>query len=132
MRREPHLGREEVTRRLRPVIKPAVRRSAFLLLLVSLLLTLGVGSLAHATESLAQHDEEATAWHWQGDGDHSPPDQDSAVPHHHGSCHGHHIGTPAERSVLDDSRVMPLAGQADPVFPLRPVDHLPEIEPPIF
>ncbi|MEE4453396.1 hypothetical protein [Novosphingobium resinovorum] len=110
----------------------AVRRSAFLMLLVSLLLTLGVGAMAHATESLAQHDVEKVAWHWEGDGDHSPPDQDSPVPHHHGGCHGHHIGTPTLLPVVAGIGALALAGEAEVMTALRPVERQPEIDPPIF
>jgi hypothetical protein len=33
--------------------------------------------------------------HAPGDGDEVPADGDSAFPHHHGTCHGHDVGTPA-------------------------------------
>lgn len=105
-------------------------RSAFLLL-ISLLLTLCVGSLAHAMESSAPHGEATAAWHWDGDDDHFPPDQDSAVPHHHGSCHGHHIGTPVARISVAANHVLSLAGESEPAVPMQPVERQPEIDPPI-
>jgi hypothetical protein len=65
------------------------------MLLISLFATLGVGSIAHASEELDCAGPVAglVADH----GDHVPADSDNPMLHHHGGWHGHHIGTPASR-----------------------------------
>ena len=33
-------------------------------------------------------------------GDQVPADDDKGYPHHHGGCHGHHVGTPATDKLM--------------------------------
>ena len=74
-------------RRLLPLV------SAFMLVLV-----LWTGSAAHAAEAMECGTEAAaSAGHYEGDGDEVPADGDSGTPHHHGVCHGHCVGVPADR-----------------------------------
>lgn len=58
-----------------------------------LMLSLGLGAAAHATENLSCIDAtSATAFeHSDGDADQVAADADKAYPHHHGGCHGHHV-----------------------------------------
>jgi hypothetical protein len=69
-----------------------------LLLLTSLMLalSLGLGSVAHASEPIgcATTGTEVSAGHSDGDSDQVPADGDSGFPHHHGGCHGHHVAAP--------------------------------------
>ncbi|WP_313539265.1 hypothetical protein [Sphingomonas sp.] len=52
--------------------------------------------MAHAAEAAGGNfGAIAFTVHAQGDGDEVPADADQAVPHHHGICHGHDVGTPA-------------------------------------
>ena len=71
------------------------RLSAFILFLI-LTLSLGLGSTAHATEVLGCVEVSAalSIGHAEGDGDQVPADADRGYPHHHGECHGHHVGVP--------------------------------------
>lgn len=68
------------------------RWSAFFLCLM-FMLSLGLGSVAHATEDLTCIDATAASAfeHTDGDADQVAADADKAYPHHHGGCHGHHI-----------------------------------------
>lgn len=54
-------------------------------------LTLGLGTVAHATEPLVSLDNRVAAelGHTPTDGDEVPADHDKAFPHHHADCHGH-------------------------------------------
>jgi hypothetical protein len=71
------------------------RLSAFLLGLI-LILSLGVGSVAHATEEIrcVEASTGMSLDHHDGDADQVPGDADKDYPHHHGGCHGHHVGVP--------------------------------------
>lgn len=65
--------------------------------LVCLMLVLtGLSGMAHAAEAVggSMAGIEFTA-HAPGDGDEVPTDSDNGLPHHHASCHGHDVGTPA-------------------------------------
>jgi len=41
------------------------------------------------------------AAHAPGDGDEVPADADKGYPHHHASCHEHHVNTPIVRTTID-------------------------------
>ncbi len=57
--------------------------------------SLGFGALAHASEPVTCIEAPAGAeFHSEGDSDQVPADAGDAYPHHHGGCHGHHIGAP--------------------------------------
>lgn len=70
-----------------------MRRFVILFACLTMALSLGLGSVAHAMEPVVCVDA-ATALesgHVDGDGDQVPADGDKGYPHHHGGCHGHHI-----------------------------------------
>lgn len=74
-------------------------RRLFAFIMVFLLASsLGLGSIAHADEGAATVEissEMATALgHYDGDRDEVPSDFGKGYPHHHGSCHGDHVGVP--------------------------------------
>ncbi|MBN8840494.1 MAG: hypothetical protein J0I25_09870 [Sphingomonadales bacterium] len=67
--------------------------------------------------------------HTPGDGDEVPADSDNGLPHHHGLCHGHDVGTPEtgpsqpcrtrETSTLSGSPARALVA-SDQSVPARP------------
>jgi hypothetical protein len=60
-----------------------------------LMLTAWVG-VAHAAEvgGCIETSQYEAAAHVEGDGDQVPADADKGYPHHHGSCHAHHMSAP--------------------------------------
>ncbi len=55
------------------------------------------GTAAHAAEAMqCVESTAASTGHFVGDADEVPGDSDKATPHHHGICHGHCMGVPAE------------------------------------
>jgi hypothetical protein len=87
-------------------------RLSALILSLLIVLSLGLGSAAHAMEAGAGIEvPQSLAWaHSSNDGDQVPADSDKNYPHHHVSCHGDHVGVP----------VMPV-----PVFPVSAVRACP-------
>ena len=100
--------------------------------LACLMLTLVSWSgMAHAAEGTAGS---AAAYdfsvHAPGDGDEVPGDADNGLPHHHGACHSHDLGTPqiafaqpvaaGGGQLRGSCRVMPLSPAADGVTPRPP------------
>ncbi|CAN5351458.1 hypothetical protein BH09PSE3_BH09PSE3_05610 [soil metagenome] len=73
-----------------------LRMHRLTVLFACLMLSLGLGSIAHAAEGASRIDMSVgtSIDHSDGDGDQVPGDGDNAFPHHHGECHGHHIGIP--------------------------------------
>lgn len=72
-----------------------MHRLPALFLYLMLALSLGFGSVAHATEGpVCIEATRATGTGRDGDRDQVPADADKAYPHHHGGCHGHHVGMP--------------------------------------
>jgi hypothetical protein len=100
--------------------------------IVCLMLVLtGWTGIAHANESMAciEVAQVDAAMHMAGDSDEVPADADKGYPHHHATCHGHHVAAPAESNVavaLTDRRAefasdkarLWLTHQSDPA--LRP------------
>ncbi len=77
-----------------------LRRSMILLLL--LMTSLIASTTVHASEVPASATLECSGEiHSEGDADQSPGDSDGAVPHHHGSCHGHGLAMPVSGSAPD-------------------------------
>ncbi|MES2290071.1 MAG: hypothetical protein V4530_10065 [Pseudomonadota bacterium] len=75
------------------------RVSAFFVYL-TLVLSLGMGSVAHAAENAGCVEIAADSGsHTDGDAD-QKPDTEKGVPHHHGGCHGHHVGVPEKPRVI--------------------------------
>ena len=64
-----------------------------------LALILGLGSVAHAAETVgctaaAEAATATAAGHADGDEDQVPGDSGKPYTHHHASCHGHHLASP--------------------------------------
>ena len=79
-----------------------MRRVLALVMSFLLAASLGFGGVAHASEPFACIDATSAQVfdHAQGDGDEVPADTGKDYPHHHGGCHGHHIGTPLVATSL--------------------------------
>jgi hypothetical protein len=69
---------------------------------LALVLSLGLGSAAHASESMGYVEISAAGLvaHSVGDSDELPADADKAYPHHHADCHGHQLGVPATSEAV--------------------------------
>lgn len=109
-----------------------MHRLSALLMCLMLVLSLGLGSVAHATEGVTCVDATASSSldHSVGDGDQVPADADKAYPHHHGNCHGHHVGVPIGAdpvASIGGLRVTPLAWNNEP---RAPVPSDPALRPP--
>jgi hypothetical protein len=110
----------------------AMRRLSALFLCLMLVMSLGVGSVAHAAEGPVGVEISAATsiGHADGDGDQVPADSQKGYPHHHAECHGHDIGVPiASNSVasVTEPRVTPSTWNNGPVAP-SPSD--PALRPP--
>jgi hypothetical protein len=78
-------------RRKRAVVPKLLPILAVLLLLLS-----GGTTIAKAGVVTACSASDSVCWsHAPDDGGEVPVDADKDIPHHHGSCHGHHVGVPA-------------------------------------
>ena len=91
-----------------------MRRLLALALCLLLASTLGLGSVAHANEPVTCIEASAASSidHADGDGDQVPADSEKSYPHHHGGCHGHHVGVPITLDPLQhgtDHRVQRLS-----------------------
>jgi hypothetical protein len=77
-----------------------MHRLTILFACLAVFLTLGVGSVSHAMEPIVCIDANSAAenGHADGDGDQVPADSDKGYPHHHGSCHGHHVAAPMAKA----------------------------------
>lgn len=93
-------------------------------------LMIWTGTTAHAAEAMGciEISTEA-AGHFDGDSDQVPADPEKGVPHHHGGCHGHHVGIDAgavaPKAALAESGALDLrreglASGCDPGTALRP------------
>lgn len=84
------------------------------LLLISLLMafSLVTAASAHVAEQVGcVETTSAGSEHFDGDSDEVPADTDTGYPHHHGGCHGHHVGVPITAEPVRHSanrRVQPL------------------------
>lgn len=90
-----------------------------------ILLSMGMGTLAHATEAsiCTENDSSLSIGPADGHGDLQPGDADNGLPHHHGGCHGHHVGTAGSRVAFDGT-----AATRDRLM-IPPVPRLSAIEP---
>ena len=101
------------------------------ILFACLAVFLSLGSVSHAMEPIVCIDANSAAeiGHTDGDGDQVPADSDKGYPHHHASCHGHHVAVPIAKvesfgqdsvgSITRPAQVTALAtAAADPA--LRP------------
>lgn len=112
-----------------------MRQSLALIASLMLVLTLWTGlsmSAAHAAEIVGCMELSAgTANHVAGDGDEVPGDADNPLPHHHGSCHNHHLNLPA---IDGPVTIIPIAGTAlriDPAIEPDTITAARDLRPPI-
>ena len=86
-----------------------MHRILTLLAATLLILSLGLGTIAHGAETMACADASTSSVAGHDDADAGPDRDDSgkATPHQHGGCHGHHAlmlsGAPADgaRPAID-------------------------------
>lgn len=78
-----------------------MRRLLPLIGCLMLVFTLWTGAAAHAAEigGCIEIALDEGGLHSDGDGDQVPADADRGLPHHHGSCHGHHVGVPVDAAL---------------------------------
>ncbi len=109
-----------------------MHRVTALFLCLMLMLSLGLGSVAHATEGVRCVDFTAASAleHSASDGDQVPADADKSYPHHHGGCHGHHIGVPFEAGLVASLDGLPMAHGSWNHDPMVPVPSDPALRPP--
>lgn len=70
-----------------------MRRLLHLVAPLMLAVMLWTGAAAHAAEAVGCIEVTSqSAGHFEGDDDQVPADSGKAAPHHHGGCHGHHVG----------------------------------------
>lgn len=95
-----------------------MRRLFALFICLLLASTLGLGSIAHASEGVTCIEVSAASTfdHSADDADQVPADSEKGYPHHHGGCHGHHVGVPITSNPVQhsaDRRVLPFAWNHD-------------------
>ena len=102
-----------------------VRPLLALLMGLTVLVSFGGGTVAHAMEPIAPMSDRAALLlgHQAGDADEVPADLDKNYPHHHASCHGHFLGLPAGEAPQScphsaSVRLLPVA--VAPFFPTEP------------
>lgn len=89
-----------------------MRRLIILALSLLLASSLGLGSVAHAAEPITcvEGSTASAAGHVDGDTDQVPADGEKGYPHHHGGCHGHHVGVPITTDAVAHA-VVQIAGR---------------------
>ena len=109
-----------------------MRRLSALLLSLILVLLLGLGSAAHATEGAGGMEvPQSLAWaHSVDDGDQVPADSDKNYPHHHVSCHGDHIGVPVTANTIIQAGVARVVPPAWDQSAIAPASTDPALRPP--
>ncbi|MET0270670.1 MAG: hypothetical protein ABW173_09605 [Sphingomonas sp.] len=109
-----------------------MHRLSALFLCLALMLSLGLGSVAHATDSAMCADATAasTQDHGGGDADDVPADTDKAYPDHHGNCHGHHVGVPLDATFVARAAGLAMIPPAWNNRPMVPVPADPALRPP--
>ncbi|WP_285017229.1 hypothetical protein [Novosphingobium sp. fls2-241-R2A-195] len=96
-----------------------------------MLILISWSGMAHAVEAASGSDAGYDfSYHAPGDGDEAPADADSGLPHHHGACHNHDLGTmqmTVEQPIADsDGQIFgfkgasPLHSADDNVMPRPP------------
>lgn len=90
-----------------------MRRLLALVMCFLLASTVGLGSVAHANEPVTciEISTASSLDHTDGDSDQVPADSEKGYPHHHGGCHGHHVGVPITSDPVQhsaDRRARPL------------------------
>lgn len=95
------------------MIGNGMRKLVPLLACLMLVLTTWAG-MAHAAEARGvEMSRTEMAAHAPGDGDEVPADADKGYPHHHASCHEHHVNTPMIRTTISAA----VATSARPLAP---------------
>ncbi len=109
-----------------------MHRLSALFLSFMLVLMLGLGSVAHATEGVTCIDTAAVSSldHCDGDADQVPADADKAYPHHHGGCHGHHVGVPIASGSTGPASSVCVTASVWRNAPKAPVASDPALRPP--
>jgi hypothetical protein len=109
-----------------------MHRLSALFLSFMLVLMLGLGSVAHATEGVTCIDTTAVSSldHCDGDADQVPADADKAYPHHHGGCHGHHVGVPIASDSTGPASSVRMTASLWRNAPKAPVASDPALRPP--
>ena len=109
-----------------------MHRLSALFLGLLLVLTLGLGSVAHASEgvSCVEATAASTLEHSDGDADQVPADADKAYPHHHGGCHGHHVGVPIAADPIDPASSLRMTALVWSNAPKAPAASDPALRPP--
>lgn len=112
-----------------------MRQSLARIVGLMLVLTLWAGlsvSATHAAETVSCVELSAGAGeHVAGDGDEVPGDTNNPMPHHHGSCHNHHLSVPAIDGL---ATIVPIARTATRIAPAPEPDAIPaarDLRPPI-
>ena len=96
------------------------------LLAVLLSVSLTTGAMAHAAEPIGCITDEVASpfGHFEGDRDEVPSDAGKGTPHHHATCHGHHVSEPAQdcefRIIGVTASSLPFARTVD--GPSAPID----------
>lgn len=96
-----------------------------------MLILVGWSGMAHAAETTGGNGTGYDfSYHAPGDGDEVPGDADNGLPHHHGACHSHDLGTPSMtvappialsiRQMPGSRRVAPLCPADASVTPRPP------------
>lgn len=109
-----------------------MHRLTALILSLILVLSLGLGSAAHAVEGVSGVEiPQSLAWaHVDNDGDQVPADSDKGYPHHHVSCHGDHIGVPVAASPVFPASTMRACPPAWDQGAITPAPTDPALRPP--
>jgi hypothetical protein len=95
-----------------------------------LVLTTWTG-MAHAAEAgSVETSRIEMAAHAPGDGDEVPADADKGYPHHHASCHEHHVNTPTVRAATIPASVAAAAPLPGPGRTLSGHDTEADLRPP--
>lgn len=137
-------SKQENRRRSRPaallgravrLAEQPMRQSLALIAGLMLVLSLWTGlsvSAAHAAEIVGCLELSAGAGdHVACDGDEVPGDADNPAPHHHGSCHNHHLSMPA---VDGPATITPIARttlRIDPAIEPDAITAARDLRPPI-
>ena len=115
--------------------KQSMRQSLALIAGLMLVLTLWTGlsaSAAHAAETIGCIElSGGSEVHAPGDRDEVPGDADNPMPHHHGTCHNHHLSVPAIDGL---ATIIPIARIAQRIALATEPDAIPgasDLRPPI-
>ena len=112
-----------------------MRQSLALIAGLMLVLSLWTGlsvSAAHAAEIVGCIELSAGAGdHVAGDGDEVPRDMDNPAPHHHGSCHNHHLGMPTLDGLATTTPIARTALRIDPAIQPDAIAAARNLRPPI-